>query len=828
MYLAAVLGHIFLLRKAPLFPHVSSDEVQYELTAENIRTGNGYTLRGQFNSSNPPLFPILVAAAHSVPVDPRNSMLVIASLLMCSAIFPLYLLARYVDIQLLPALLLSAAAAMLPHTLYAGTCMAEILQYPLIMAATYLAVRWIDGPRQSIDVALGCVIGCAFLVKVQTAQFLGAFLVAIAAVAALHLRHRPRESFRWLGHGTVVLGIAFAIQSGWWGFKSLHHASPLGLYGAALSKGLPHWSLPLTLNYVVDFLLAPGLVIVVPLALWFRENRNLNRTVLVSAILLVQIGWVSTVDGGLTGIVRERLFLYSLPLMSVLAVRGLDFLKGKWAKAALPAIPILLVGLVARSPFYSNPMIEAPWEFSLGSAPPFGLHPFSMSDLLMNGILAAALISALVICMQARAAVWMSGFVLLFNTIVFGTSSLAISKLSLAKLGELRPILGLLLAGGGMPGHRLLIAGRPGFFEPRASQSALRDDRFLDWTWHLGLDEALGWEIETIGRYDVRMISSAATLAAEARAGDLLLSAARFDQLQLLGFHFPVYVYRISAKLAGSPEPRYETYIPADKFYTITGRRGSSGTIIGTSAPQEGYLVYGPYIPLSAGPYRAYFDASSQRPIDMTAEVVGEGDRVVASERGPVSTLAPLPFVTNGTGPIQYRIVGRGGTDFRFSGVRLEFLGSGASGSPNATAFIGESNVSFLQRSGWDANIRIQREGCYIDFLNGEPAKGEYVVDKKRGMRVVGWAFDIQAGTAPEQVLLSLSSRSGETWVALAQRSERPDVVSLLHNSGLLRTGFSAAVNTELLPAGEYSIRILQRTSGSLVDCDPNRKIHLQ
>ena len=828
LYLSAVLVHIFLLREAALTPHISSDEVQYALTGDNIRSGKGYTLRGQFNASNPPLFPILVAAAHSMGPDLRASMLVIASLVMCSAIFPLYLLARYVEVQFLPALLLSAAAAMLPHTLYAGTYMAEILQYPLIITATYLAVRWMDGPRQNIDIALGCIIGCALLVKVQTAQFFAAFLISIAVVPALRFRHDPRQSVRLLAHGAMVLGIALAIQSAWWGFRSFHHGSLLGIYGTALYKGLPHWSLSLTLSYVADFLLAPGLLIAVPLALWFLENGNLNRTVLVSAILLIQIGWVSAVEGGLTGIVRERLFLYSLPIMSVLAVRGLDFLKGKWVKAALPALSILLVGLIALLPLYSNPAVEAPWAFFLGSAGLFGIHPFSIWALLTNGILFVVLISALVVFIPARATSFMSTFFLLFNAIVFETSSAVLSRLSVEHLHELRPILSLLRAGGGAPGHRLLIAGRFAYFESRAIQPAIPDDRFLDWTWHLGLGEPLGWEIETIGRYDVRMFSSAAALAAEARAGDLLLSAARFDQLQLLGFHFPVYVYRIPSKLAGAPEPHYETYIPAEKFYSITGRRAPSGTIVGTGGPQEGYLVYGPYISMTAGRYRAFFDVSSQDSMDVAAEVVGEGNRVVASERGPVPTLAPLQFATDGTGALQYRIVGRGGTDFRFNGVRLEFLGPGAIASSNSTALTGELNVSFVRQTGRNPHIRTQREGCYIDFLNEQPARGEYVVAKKRGMRVIGWAFDLQAGTTPEQLSLTLSSRSGETWVAPARRSARPDVVSLLHNSSLLRAGFSAAANTEPIPAGDYSMRILQRTQDSFVDCDPHRMIHLQ
>src|ERR1700733_13327662 len=76
LYLASTAVHLYLLRGAFRFPHISSDEVQFAMTGENIRLGRGYTLRGTFNSTLPPAFPLFVALAHSDAPDPRAGLFV--------------------------------------------------------------------------------------------------------------------------------------------------------------------------------------------------------------------------------------------------------------------------------------------------------------------------------------------------------------------------------------------------------------------------------------------------------------------------------------------------------------------------------------------------------------------------------------------------------------------------------------------------------------------------------------------------------------------------------------------------------------------------------
>jgi hypothetical protein len=66
IYICCVLVHIWILWEPSLFPHISSDEVQYSAVGESLRNGRGYTAHGGFHSSIPPLYPVLIALAHSV------------------------------------------------------------------------------------------------------------------------------------------------------------------------------------------------------------------------------------------------------------------------------------------------------------------------------------------------------------------------------------------------------------------------------------------------------------------------------------------------------------------------------------------------------------------------------------------------------------------------------------------------------------------------------------------------------------------------------------------------------------------------------------------
>jgi hypothetical protein len=67
----------------------------------------------------------------------------------------------------------------------------------------------------------------------------------------------------------------------------------------------------------------------------------------------------------------------------------------------------------------------------------------------------------------------------------------------------------------------------------------------LDWTWRLGLPESTVWAIETLGRYDVRMIPGVPEFAAVSKSGDYFLTIAQPLGLDFVSRHPPYSLYRV-------------------------------------------------------------------------------------------------------------------------------------------------------------------------------------------------------------------------------------------------------------------------------------------
>ena len=234
IYVLCALVHIWLLWEPSLFPHISSDEVQYSAVGESLRAGRGFTVHGGFHPSIPPLYPALIALAHSIGPDPRASMLVAGCLVMCAAVFPAFAIARYCGIGWGSAHLLAAAAGFLPHTIYAGTYMPEALQYPLFLTAFFLALRWLDCPSGARDLLLGFTLGCTLLTKVQGLQLIGAFLLTLIVHVVCVRGNRAAVS----GHAALVMAVVVAMAGSWIAFKAAHGASVAGAgYEHSMSGG---------------------------------------------------------------------------------------------------------------------------------------------------------------------------------------------------------------------------------------------------------------------------------------------------------------------------------------------------------------------------------------------------------------------------------------------------------------------------------------------------------------------------------------------------------------------------------------------------------------
>jgi hypothetical protein len=821
VYFLSSAAHLYLLRNSFRFPNISSDEVQFALTGENIRLGHGYTLRGQFNSTLPPIFPLFIALAHSAGPDPRAAMFVFSCVLMCSVVFPVYSLGKLIGLDKGDAVILAAAASLLPHTFYASTYMSEIVQYPAFLAVFCLAIRWLDDRNWMWDVAMGCGMGFLLLTKLQGSQFAGAFVIAGVIVALGPRRWRGGSSEHFAAHFGVVLMITAAIEGAWTLYKSAHSGTALGQYGRILTEqGLPFWTPRLTVAYVADFLLAPGLITAVLLFYWFRYNGNRARTVFVLAIFLVQIIAVSTLDGGLTGWLRERLFMYALPITAVLSAKGLTYFKQRQtftAQCALFAVPAMLIGAVLIYPFAVSSVIEVPWANAMGTLA--GLLPFSRACLSVASVILTAVAALVLVRSSKHAVLLFGGFLTLFYGVGFASSSVALGRWTASGLASVSPIMRWLAANQVRGGDRLLTAGRHAFFEDPALRAAPVDNMFLDWTWRNGLGEDVEWQIETIGRFDVRMIPTAKAIPTEARPNDFVLTVARLDALGVPSSHDFLQLYRVGRISAQAPAPKYLIHIPAARFRTAQVRQESG-------AKTTSSLVYAPPLGLAGGTYQVRLDTAASTNDPLTVEVTGREERVLLRETAGLA-VASASF-SQYTGPVAFHVFGDIGSISRFEGLDVEWVSNSPPPAEPPNGFVPEGAFTNTEPSDLLHARSHSGSACYIDLINSAPPAHLISVDQQKGASIEGWAASTDDHAAAEKVYLELSSTSGRHYWIKAQRHIRPDVANALGNPALSDAGFTVSADLRLVTPSVYRVTIVLLNGEYARECDPDRELNVQ
>jgi len=124
-------------------------ELVYSDTARSVAAGAGFTVHGVHAGYGYvyPLFLSLPYAVTSHVSDAYDWARVVNAFLMCSAVFPAYLLARRV-VRPAAALVAAALAVALPPMVYVGALMTENAFYPLFLwLALALVVRSSGRPR---------------------------------------------------------------------------------------------------------------------------------------------------------------------------------------------------------------------------------------------------------------------------------------------------------------------------------------------------------------------------------------------------------------------------------------------------------------------------------------------------------------------------------------------------------------------------------------------------------------------------------------------------------------------------------------------------------
>jgi hypothetical protein len=652
IYVISVALHFVSLRREAEFPLLATDEVQYISVGESLRLGEGFTTRGEFHTGLPPFYPLFVAFTHSVGSNPRMSALFFSCLAICLVVFPAYGLARHIELDERSALLLAAASAFLPHTLFAGMYMTETLNYPLFIAAFWAFARWLEQPTIRRGLLAGALLSTMLLTKIAAWSFAAAVLATVLIL--WFTPRRPGISTFW------VLTLAAITQLAWLAFKHAHGASALGVYGIEFQeRGLGKLSVKLMAIFLGDFLLAPGLLTVAPLFLWFRRNgrRRFPLAVLLGATLFFQIAIHGVLEAGMMGFVKERLMLYSIPIMAIFAVKGMEALAcaSFSTKLAFVGVPLILLWLVSLYAFPYNPVIDIPWASAIGSFAWAGVATFTKRHMLIVTAFAIVAMGIPIAFLFARRVQsFAAALILLFFGGIFASSAKELDELSRAGRIDTMHVTNWLASNGLRADDRLVICGNMAAYQESHRVTPI-DDFFIDWQRDFGLTDIAILQIEATGRYDVRIARNPEMIRTLMRPGDRLLSATRITDLELIGFQYPYYLYTLK-KTGVNPQPLYTIDLTEDVIFE-----------------RQNYLIIGQPVLLPAGRYRTTLYLTAEDKALLVAEVM-TANTVAAHFEGAASKLGSFEFRAPGDAPVQFRLGGPAIAHAKFHDATIEYL----------------------------------------------------------------------------------------------------------------------------------------------------------
>lgn len=286
---------------------------------------------------------------------------VLGALVISTAVFPTYALAR--DLGGSPRASLTAAllAGLVPGADFGTAIMAETLYYPLLTTAFWLVWRWTRAPEAWRGGLSGAVTALAILTKPQ-----GLMLLAVVPLAALAAGWQRREDagrlalalLAWAGGAALLLStrVILAAREGFhppWTLPAL-----LGYYAVqAPAPTLP----PDALAPFRHVLLAYGVLLTIagaglPLAALLDRGRHpglvLQVMALASSLLLIAVFARNTVLYNLLGYghvinepylrAEERYLFPVLPLWAVWWAVQADGAYGRWS----PRWPLLSAAFV--------------------------------------------------------------------------------------------------------------------------------------------------------------------------------------------------------------------------------------------------------------------------------------------------------------------------------------------------------------------------------------------------------------------------------------------------------------------------------------------------
>jgi hypothetical protein len=363
LYVTAV-GVQLALGVRVVSPWIMVDELVYSDMARSFADHGRFLIRGEAADYGF-VYPLLISPAWWVFGFVGRALQAaqgINALVMCSVVFPTYLLARRV-VKPGYALAASALAVAVPPMIYVGTLMTENAFYPVFMwlaYALYLALERPTARRQLVLLAV-CVV--AFLTRAQAVALVAAVLTAPLVLAWIE-RGRPRRlsAWKWLYGITIGAGIVVVLV------EVARGKSPsqlLGGYSVTTENGTYHfWP---SLRWILYHVAALDLsLFVIPFAAFIvlvASARHLDRGLRVfCAAAAPLVVWLTLEVGVFASAwsfrIEERNLFYVAPLFLIALFAWLERGQPRPARAVVAAA-VVAAALPAAIPFVSLMNINA-------------------------------------------------------------------------------------------------------------------------------------------------------------------------------------------------------------------------------------------------------------------------------------------------------------------------------------------------------------------------------------------------------------------------------------------------------------------------------------
>ncbi|MES1246043.1 MAG: glycosyltransferase family 4 protein [Actinomycetota bacterium] len=192
-------------------PWIMVDEMVYSDAARSFAAHGNFLIRGA-HAEYGYVYQLLLAIPYALAskvADAYDYARVVNALVMCSVVFPVYLLARRV-VRPQAALAAAALAVAVPPLVYVGTLMTENVFYPLFAWIALALVVALERPTARNQIVVLVLCGVAFVTRAQAVALALAVLTAPLALAWIE-RGRPRRLSPWRVTYGIVAAAALVV-----------------------------------------------------------------------------------------------------------------------------------------------------------------------------------------------------------------------------------------------------------------------------------------------------------------------------------------------------------------------------------------------------------------------------------------------------------------------------------------------------------------------------------------------------------------------------------------------------------------------------------------